>query len=89
MIYWVCREIEHSSYLELTGGNPYLALTDMSVIRNLEVIVCLKTTLIAQIMGPTWGPPGAGRTQVGPMLAPWTLLSGKAHCAVSKFYARF
>ena len=27
-------------------------------------------------MGPTWGPFGADRTQVGPMLAPWTLLSG-------------
>ena len=28
-------------------------------------------------MGPTWGPSGADRTQVGPMLAPWTFLSGK------------
>ena len=27
-------------------------------------------------MGPTWGPRGTDRTQVGPMLAPWTLLSG-------------
>ena len=27
-------------------------------------------------MGPTWGPSGADRTQVGPMLARWTLLSG-------------
>ena len=27
-------------------------------------------------MWPTWGPSGADRTQVGPMLAPWTLLSG-------------
>ena len=27
-------------------------------------------------MGPTWGPSGADRTQVGPMMAPWTLLSG-------------
>ena len=27
-------------------------------------------------MGPTWDPPGDDRTQVGPMLAPWTLLSG-------------
>ena len=27
-------------------------------------------------MGPTWGPPGGDRTQVGPMLAPWILLSG-------------
>ena len=26
-------------------------------------------------MGPTWGPLGADRTQVGPMWAPWTLLS--------------
>ena len=29
-------------------------------------------------MGPTWGPYGADRTQVGPILAPWTLLSGIA-----------
>ena len=34
-----------------------------------------NTTLIARFMGPTWGPSGADRTQVGPMLAPWTLLS--------------
>ena len=26
-------------------------------------------------MGTTWGPSGADRTQVGPMLAPWTMLS--------------
>ena len=34
------------------------------------------TTQIARFMGLTWGPPGDDRTQVGPMLAPWTLLSG-------------
>ena len=27
-------------------------------------------------MGPTWGPPGPCRPQIGPMLAPRTLLSG-------------
>ena len=27
-------------------------------------------------MGPTWGLSGADRTQAGPKLAPWTLLSG-------------
>ena len=27
-------------------------------------------------MGPTWSPLGSFRPQVGPMLAPWTLLSG-------------
>ena len=35
-----------------------------------------NTPLIAKFMGPTWGPSGADRTQVGPMLAPWSLLSG-------------
>ena len=34
-------------------------------------------TLIARFMGPTWGPSGADRTQMGPMLSPWTLLSGR------------
>ena len=41
---------------------------------------CIKVhssySLIARFMGPTWGPSGADRTQVGPMLTPWTLLSG-------------
>ena len=31
---------------------------------------------IAKFMRPTWGPPGLYRPQMGPMLAPWTLLSG-------------
>ena len=30
---------------------------------------------IAKFMGPTWGPPGFCRPQVGPILDPWTLLS--------------
>ena len=29
-----------------------------------------------RFMGPTWDPPGSCRPQVGPILAPWTLLSG-------------
>ena len=31
---------------------------------------------IANFMGPTWGPSGSCRPEMGPMLAPWTLLSG-------------
>ena len=47
--------------------------------------LCLrKWTRIARFMRPTWGPSGANRTQVGPMLAPWTLLYGNllslCHC---------
>ena len=33
-------------------------------------------TQIARFTWPTWGPPGSCRPQLGPMLAPWTLLSG-------------
>ena len=32
--------------------------------------------MIARFLGPSWGPSGAERTQVGLMLAPWNLLSG-------------
>ena len=34
-----------------------------------------RIPLIARFMGPTRGPSGVDNTQVGPMLAPWTLLS--------------
>ena len=30
-------------------------------------------------MGPTWGPPGPYRPQMGPMFAPWTLLPGTCY----------
>ena len=39
-------------------------------------LLCISA-LIARFMGTTWGPSGSDRTQVGPMLGPWTLLSGR------------
>ena len=60
-----------------------------SFIGCFNIGVALMVTLIARFMGPTWGPSGADRTQVGPMLAPWTLLSGKSslvHCGWLVFY---
>ena len=43
---------------------------DMSVFQ----LLLIQT---AKFMEPTWGPSGSCRPQIGPMLAPWTLLSGK------------
>ena len=44
------------------------------------------TSLITRFMRPTWGPSGSDRTQVGPMLAAWTLLSGVViHAAITKW----
>ena len=41
------------------------------------------SSLITSFMWPTWGPSGADRTQMGPMFAPWTLLSGpRCYCVV-------
>ena len=37
--------------------------------------VLCSNSQIATFMGPTWGPPGSCRPQMGPMLAPWPLLS--------------
>ena len=38
----------------------------------------VRITPIAKFMGPTWGPPGPCRPQMGPMLAPWSLRSGQS-----------
>ena len=52
-------------------GHHYIAYAVM-----ISSLVLRMASLIASCMGPTWGPSGADRTQVGPMLAPWTLISG-------------
>ena len=40
-------------------------------------------------MGPTWGPPGSCQPQMGPMLSPWTLLSGDLSICVSNLTERY
>ena len=47
----------------------------------------IHLTQITKFMRPSWGPSGSCRPQVGPMLAPWTLLSGKI-CPLSAFPKR-
>ena len=44
--------------------------------------------LIAKFMRPTWGPSGADRTQVGPMLAPITFLSGSSWLKIVIFWLK-
>ena len=54
----------------LTGNTPFLAPMVSPFTRFTDA------SQTARFMGPTWGPPGSCRPQMGPMLAPWTLLSG-------------
>ena len=62
-------------------SNYWTKSRELSVIWDALMLMCLYSNitagpLIARFMWPTWGPSGTDRTQVGPMLAPWTLLSG-------------
>ena len=57
----------------------YIGLKRAGILKFLGRYIEHMWSLIARFMGPTWGPSGADRTQVGPMLAPWTLLSGMVH----------
>ena len=53
------------------------------IVHKLVYQLAAFQSLIARFMGPTWGSSGADRSQVGPMLAPWTLLSGMCWTSVS------
>ena len=64
-------------------NNPKLMTHALSWFRSSTYIMKLaghrgiiKTTQIGKFTWPTWGPPGSCRSHVGPMLAPWALLSG-------------
>ena len=46
-------------------------------------VITSNSTQIAKLMAPTWDPPGSCRPQMGPMLAPWTLLSGYMQDVIS------
>ena len=62
--------------LHLPCGTILDRVWDVFIKSHRNVAASIRTSaLIAMFMGPTWGPSGADRTQVGPLLAPWTLLS--------------
>ena len=51
--------------------------------RSLSTTRRMKTLQIAKFLRPTWDPPGSCCPQMGPKLAPWTLLSGTLPAMVS------
>ena len=74
-VHWVNQW--HSSGIPLYTGPAsvhWLRVRD-DILLSIWCIYSSDSSLIARFMGPTWGPSGADRTQVGPMLAPWTWLS--------------
>ena len=87
--YWVYHH--GALYLKSSHYSPQVSFTGARASKKVAMLwydeltiweVTMIATLIASFMGPTSGPPGADRTQVGPMLAPWILLSGST-CRVT------
>ena len=67
-----CKSCEHWQHADIIDHHhQFYDHTCASELRTNPV-----GSVIARFMGLTWGPPGADRTQVGPVLAPWTLLPG-------------
>ena len=66
----VC-DLHHSIYTEVN----WQLLCDSRV----NADACDLWSQIAKFMGLTWCPPGSCRPKMGPMLAPWTLLSGMGY----------
>ena len=54
----------------------YLVYQKLHMNASACVYLGLFWCILKIFMGPTWGPPGSCRPQVGPMLAPLGLLSG-------------
>ena len=76
----LCNNLAGVEYAKL--GNPIKGFihevlwhSDNSMRSQSVIWVYLPIFLIAKFMGPTWGPPGSYRPQMGPMLAPGTLVS--------------
>ena len=84
-LYCSPRVIDNSGGLYLGGTNIEDSLPNKIILAvhpekwsthtRIILISFFKVPQIAMFMGSTWGPPGSCRLQMGPMLAPWTLLS--------------
>ena len=83
-----CRPFTHlPALLRLSSSQQWLPYPQACSLWARKVVIFIKMhpTMShphrARFMKPIWGPPGADRTQVSPMLPPWTLLSGTHFCS--------
>ena len=56
-------------------------ISDLNIGKSRDCLIFIKAIRLTNqqdniYMGPTWGPPWSRRPPMGPMLAPWPLLSG-------------
>ena len=85
--YLISILVKEAQVIWLLQCSPIITWSVFPTLRDMVQFWGFKVPLqilIARFMGPTWGPSGANRTQMGPMLASWTLLSRMAiWCVIS------
>ena len=70
---WVRPSIGHTYTMTAYKSHPWEQTCEWKFNQTTEIF--WKCSQIARFTWPIWGLPGSCRPQVGPMLAPWTLLS--------------
>ena len=75
-----CHLNQSWSYIDLLFVGPW-ECNSWFFLKIKCIPICWRSQ-IARFMGPTRGPPGSCRPQRGPMLAPWTWLSGFAETSM-------
>ena len=76
MLHYTCKLTWNTFHLSYLITISHCDVTKVNRWHHNSTTVFILKTQIAEFMGPTWGPPGSFRPQMGPMLAPWILLSG-------------
>ena len=69
------NDSENIMNLKMSSAKLWLFCLNLNML-HMQSLPTICDNQMARLMGPTWGPPGSCRPQMGPMLAPWTLLSG-------------
>ena len=72
------RLSETLSFVKFQQMHLHMPTSIISKSPHIHTNMRSDTPLITRFMGPTGGPSRVDKTQVGPMSAPWTLLSGSA-----------
>ena len=75
---WILTELQLIGYQLNRTSNMLVMVWKMALWHQAIIWTNTELALIARSMGPTWGRTGDDRTQMGPMLALWTLLSGSS-----------
>ena len=78
---WYLQAPEEYSGLSTSGATITKSIHCPRFKSGLQGKSLMRLNMLPQItkfMGPTWSPPGSCQPQMGPMLAPCTLLSGAA-----------